>query len=137
LPSSAIDLQSGWINYPRPKTAIMRHCPLWPETVAALREAIASRPTPKNEADADLVFVTKYGKSWATDAPGTPVGKEFRKLLDETKIFRKGIGFYALRHTFETIAGATTKSPSTPSWATPTKPWPPIVNVSTTTGSCA
>src|SRR5262249_52686696 len=37
LPLSALDLDAGWINVPRPKTGIARRCPLWPETVVALR----------------------------------------------------------------------------------------------------
>ncbi|MBA4107605.1 MAG: hypothetical protein C0485_17855, partial [Pirellula sp.] len=40
LPISALDLAGGWINFPRPKTAIERRCPLWPETIAALKEAL-------------------------------------------------------------------------------------------------
>src|SRR5262249_18056736 len=44
LPLSALDLAGGWIDYPRPKTGIPRRCPVWPETVAALREVIAARP---------------------------------------------------------------------------------------------
>ena len=36
LPLSAIDLELGWIDYPRPKTGIARRCPLWTETVEAL-----------------------------------------------------------------------------------------------------
>ena len=35
----------------------------------------------------------------------SPISKEFRKLLDKLKLYRRGLGFYALRHTFETIAG--------------------------------
>src|SRR5262249_20116879 len=62
---SAVDLESGWINYPRPKTGIARRCPLWPETVEAIRESLARRPNPKDPAHIGLVFVTKFGGSWA------------------------------------------------------------------------
>ncbi|MBL9165817.1 MAG: tyrosine-type recombinase/integrase [Planctomycetaceae bacterium] len=105
LPISALDLRSGWINFPRPKTAIERRCPLWPETIAALREAIAQRPAPKDPVNDGLVFITKYGEPWAKETNDNPITKEMRKLLDRLSLHRPGIGFYALRHTFETIAG--------------------------------
>ena len=44
LPLAAIDLKGGWLDYPRPKTAIQRRVPLWPETVEALRAAIKHTP---------------------------------------------------------------------------------------------
>src|SRR5262249_28278600 len=44
LRRAAINLDTGWIDYPRPKTGMPRRCPLWPETAAALREALAARP---------------------------------------------------------------------------------------------
>src|SRR5262249_17783118 len=59
LPFPALDLGRGWVNYPRPKTGIARRCPLWPETVAGLREALTNRPELKDLADAALVFLTK------------------------------------------------------------------------------
>jgi integrase len=105
LPLSALDLDGGWVNYPRPKTGIERRCPLWPETVATIREALAKRPAAKNEADAALVFITKYGTSWAKETCDNPVSKETAKLLAEVKLARKGVNFYSLRHTFETIGG--------------------------------
>jgi integrase len=105
LPLAALDLDSGWVNYPRPKTGINRRCPLWPETVAALREAIAKRPKPKEASDADLVFVTKYGKRWFKGTPDNPLSHETAKLLKELGIHRPRLNFYALRHTFETIGG--------------------------------
>ena len=106
----------------------------------ALKEAIASRPAPKDAEHAELVFITKYGYPWTSesevivtrneqDEPVTkivgedsPITKEFRKLIaavDEAadqeakrrrvkvpvKLHRRGRNFYALRHTFETIAG--------------------------------
>ena len=64
LPKSVLNVKAGWADYPRPKTGIDRRCPLWPETVEALKVAIAQRPAPKEKADADLVFVTKYGRCW-------------------------------------------------------------------------
>ena len=45
LPLSALDLDSRWLKFPRPKTGIQRRCPLWPETVEALTTAIAERTT--------------------------------------------------------------------------------------------
>jgi integrase len=53
LPLSAVNLETGWVQFPRPKTGIERRCALWPETVAALRTAIEARPKPKDCATAD------------------------------------------------------------------------------------
>ena len=105
LPLDAVDLESGWIDFPRPKTGIARRSPLWPETVASLRATIESRPTTKDDADRRLVFVTKYGQSWAKATSTNPVSAEFRKSLQSIGLYRKGRGFYALRHVFETIGG--------------------------------
>jgi integrase len=105
LPLSALDLENGWINFPRPKTGIERRCPLWPETITALQAALAKRPTPKDEADAGLVFITKYGFAWP-DRKGTnsPLSHEMRKLLDDLGI-NGSRNFYGLRRSFETIGG--------------------------------
>jgi integrase len=122
LPRGAVDLKCGWIDYPRPKTAIERRCPLWPETILAVREAIKLRPKPKQREHDNLVFLTKYGQPWTKVTSDNPVSKEFRKLIDAIdraavngakkrhtkppdKIYRRGLGFYALRHTFETVGG--------------------------------
>ncbi len=40
-----------------------------------------SGPTPKDEADAGLVFITKYGLPWAKDSTDQTLAKEFGKLL--------------------------------------------------------
>jgi integrase len=106
LPVSALDLEAGWHSYARPKTGIQRRCPLWPETVAAIREALAQRPEPKSQADADLVFLTRYGSSYAKETTDNPVSYETAKLLRKLGINgRKGLGFYTFRHVFETIGG--------------------------------
>jgi integrase len=113
LPQAAVDLDAGWINYPRPKTGIRRRCPLWPETVDALRAALAKRPSPRDQADAGLVFITKHGRPWGKDTSSNPVSQEMSKLLKDVGIAgRKGTGFYTLRHTFRTVADATKDQPA-------------------------
>ncbi len=113
LPLTAVNLETGWLDYPRPKTGVPRRCPLWPETVAAVKEALVRRPTPKAPADAALAFVTKYGDGWAKDTSDNPVSKEMRKLLDALGIHnKKGLGFYTLRHTFRTVADEAKDQPA-------------------------
>jgi integrase len=111
LPLTAVDLDAAIIDFPRPKTGINRRCPLWPETIAALREALAHRPEPKKAEDASLFFVTKYGLPWAKDTSDNPITKEMRKLLD-----RLGINghrnFYTLRHVFRTVADEAKDQPA-------------------------
>jgi integrase len=109
LPISAIDFDASWVDFPRPKTSVQRRCPLWSETVQALREALDQRKAPRNRSDVEIVFVTKYGRRWSrTSANGSPidnVGEEFAKLLRRLGLKRPKINFYAIRHTFETIGG--------------------------------
>jgi integrase len=113
LPLSAVDLEAGLIDFPRPKTGIPRRCALWPETVQALREALAKRPAPKDEANAGLAFVTKYGLPWAKDSADQTLAKEFGKLLRALHVNgRKGLGFYTLRHTFRTVADESKDQPA-------------------------
>jgi integrase len=110
---SAVDLDAGMIDFPRPKTGIPRRCPLWTETVEAIREAMKHRPTPKNDGDTDLVFVTKYGLAWSKDTTDQTLAKEFGKQLRSLKLNgRKGLGFYTLRHTFRTIADESKDQPA-------------------------
>jgi integrase len=113
LPLSAVDLEAGMIDFPRPKTGIPRRCPLWAETVQAIREASAGRPGPKKEEHAGLVFITKYGLPWAKDTADQTLAKEFGKLLKALHINgRKGLGFYTLRHTFRTVADESKDQPA-------------------------
>ena len=104
MPLNSLDLERAWMNYPRPKTGIARRCSLWPETVKALRDWLGERPVAKDEANANLVFITSQRGSWAKDTSDNPVSKETRKLLDSLSISGNR-SFYAIRHTFETIAG--------------------------------
>jgi integrase len=106
LPATALDLKHGWLDFPRPKTGIGRRCPLWPETVAALRMVLETRREPKDPAHKDRVFITRCRVPWESKSKSktdNPVSKETRKVLNDVGIRRLGLGFYALRHTFQTI----------------------------------
>jgi integrase len=104
LPLSALDLERGWANFPRPKTGIARRCPLWAETVAALREAIAQRPEPRQDEAAGLVFVGPRGRPWLSRGSANPVSVAARDLMKTVGVHREKIGFATLRHVFRTAA---------------------------------
>ena len=119
LPIGALDLERGWATFARPKTGIPRRAALWPETIQAIREALAQRPKAKHHADAETVFITVRGQRWeklGVSEPdkdtgkiritnNNPVTQEFGKLLKALHMTQRGRGFYALRHAFETVAG--------------------------------
>jgi hypothetical protein len=52
-----------------------------------------------------LLFITKRRQPWFRDNSDNPVCQQFKKLLIETEVYRRGLGFYSLRRGFETIAG--------------------------------
>jgi len=120
-PKTALDLERGWIDFPRPKTGIERRIPLWRETVAALKVVLAKPQRAADAAYSHFVFLTRLGQPWVRfelaettneaskmDVVGKAddaIAKSMAKLLKELGIYRKGVTFYALRHTFETIAG--------------------------------
>lgn len=115
LPKSAVDLSAGWVEFPRVKTEIQRRIPLWPATVEALSEAIECRPSPADRSDADCVFLTTSGNRWVRiqkskssekPVPIDSLSQRFAKLLKRLRINgRKRLGFYTLRHNFQTIGG--------------------------------
>jgi integrase len=113
-------LDAGWLDFARVKTGVNRRIPLWPETIAALQEVIANRRKPADAADADLIFITRSGLRWVRGGfeekkrlgktiikarDDNQLGKTFSLLLDSLGLKRPGVGFYALRHSFETVAG--------------------------------
>ena len=108
LPHSAMNFDQGMVSFPRPKTGVGRRCPLWPETINAVREAVDIRPQPHDDADSSLVFLTRQGNRWVRDNGKTHVDSValiFGRLLTSLNLKRPGLNFYALRHTFETIGG--------------------------------
>jgi integrase len=108
LPLSALDLDRGWLAYARAKTGINRRCWMWPETVAAIRHALAERTESRQDATAGLVFTTTRGSGWIHFTPkGGRIDNitiQFTKLLKTLGLHRAGVGFYSLRHTHRTIA---------------------------------
>jgi integrase len=109
LPMTALDWQGGWLNYPRFKTGVSRRIPLWPETVEALRLVITERPEPASPEDSGLVFLDQKATRWVRLRDNAVwvdrIGSTFSKWLVKLGIKRPGLNFYALRHTFETVAG--------------------------------
>jgi integrase len=108
LPLTAFSPKSPWLRFPRPKTGIHRASPLWPETMAAMAESLAARNRPWAEY-ADRFFVSKQGRPvvWYKPNKGglmDGVAKAFVKVQTAAGDNRRGVGFYALRHTFRTIA---------------------------------
>jgi len=107
LRESHVDLEGGWLDFPRSKTDEQRRSRLWSETVQALRAARESRPAPYYREDSDRFFLTPTGLPVKrASEKGTPldeVSPLFRELQDRAGLYRKLRGFNALRHSFETV----------------------------------
>lgn len=122
----------GWLDYPRVKTETPRRIPLWQETRDAIQAALAIRPDSADPSAKGRVFLTRQGRPWVrvkpkakaeqqteqtTDGAKPEAGPEvsvpvdvlsqaFGKILHKLAINgRRGLGFYCLRHCFETYAG--------------------------------
>lgn len=109
LTRTAVNLDSGWLTFARGKTGVDRRIPLWPETVAALREWLEVRPEPKDPEHAGLFFLTVRGVPFVRlNEQGRHIdciGAAFNKLTTSLNLRRSRRGIYSLRHSFETIAG--------------------------------
>lgn len=104
LPLASVKLDSAWIDYPRPKTGIARRCPLWPETVTALRAVLTSRPVPTQAGAEKIVFVNARGRQWISGNIANPITIVVTNLMKKLGVHRDGRGPYTLRHVFRTIA---------------------------------
>ncbi|MBK8914521.1 MAG: tyrosine-type recombinase/integrase [Phycisphaerales bacterium] len=117
LPVAAVDLKGGVIDFERPKTAVRRVVPLWPETIDAIQIALNGlMPKAATPAARELVFRSERGFPLVRQIVRRE-GNEIKKvtyidrlsdwvdaLLKDLKLKRFGLGFYSLRHTFRTWA---------------------------------
>lgn len=112
LPAEAVDLDKGWLTYPRPKTGIPRRAWLWPETRDAIRQAIAGRPRPLSGRPGERLLLGPRGGA-LLNADGTGhLRKLFSRALTATGTARAYRGLYGLRHTFRTVADETLDKPA-------------------------
>lgn len=91
-------IESGWLNYPRTKTEVDRRCPLWPESIEVLKQAIEYRK--RIDTDLPNAFLLPHGGAFHPNS--IPIGKRFAVARKNAFIERGG--FYWLRHTFATTA---------------------------------
>ena len=77
---------------------------MWPETIVAIKKAIAERPKPKPGCE-EFVFLTCTGRCRSGDTDGGTMSIAFRKIMEPLGLYRKGRSFYTIRHVFETIGG--------------------------------
>jgi integrase len=101
LPIEAVDLETGWLNFPRGKTAIGRRIPLWPETTEAVRAALACRPKAAAGA-AKYLLLSRRGRSLLGKRDGGAVASIFHRVATAAGV--EGRTFYDLRRTFQTVA---------------------------------
>jgi integrase len=100
-----VDLERGWLVFPRNKTGVARKSKLWPETVQALRDYADVRPRVKT----DWVFVTIYGNQYTRpDQSHCVINKQFREVCQANMLWIPRRGFYGLRRTCATIGGEST-----------------------------
>lgn len=105
-----LDGNDPYVRFDRPKTGVRRKCTLWPETVEALNKVIGGRtegPVFSTRRGRPLVHTNKLyhadgrlKKATNCDA----VVKPFRELCQAAGCYTEGVGFSALRSTFETRA---------------------------------
>jgi integrase len=100
-----LDLEGGWATFQREKTGLGRRCPLWPETIAALRTALDARPAARDPALEPRVFLTHHGRAWSQ----CTLSDEFDRLRGRSAVPLGSQTFYTLRHTFVTVARKQTR----------------------------
>lgn len=101
LTTDDLDLEGGWLNQPREKTAVARRIPLWRETIEAIQLVLKVRPMHRNPDDAELIFIGPRGKAYHR---GWRISAEFKATASRAKLPTILGEFYSLRRTFQTVA---------------------------------
>ncbi len=99
LPVKAVDLDTGWLDFPRPKTGVARRCPLWPETIEAVRAWLKIRQAGRGVPN---LFV-REGKPWLDCRGRATIRKPYRKLAASVGC---PTALYSLRRLFATISAS-------------------------------
>jgi integrase len=98
-----------WLDCPRGKTGVGRKIPLWPETQSAISAYLKDRASPKAGMES-LAFLSDHGGPiLAVKDDGTRgdlIVTGFRRLAIKAGIHKTGMGFYWIRHCFQTVADA-------------------------------
>ncbi len=136
-----LDLNNGWHNYWRLKTHVPRRCPLWPETVKAIRKAQEKRPKRISKDCENLVFVTRVGGCWCKHETGdNAISAEIREMLKDLGIYRKNVttSIHFGERSRRLGPHRANKWPLTISWDTPQQPtiWRPSIDKRRLTGRC-
>ena len=100
---SVLPIEGRFINFPRPKTAVERTAYLWDETIQALDSVGPSHHETFFRTERGLLLV----RTRVDGANIDRVVPKMKQLLRDSGIDQNGLNFYALRHTFETIASGT------------------------------
>ena len=87
-----------------------RRIPLWPETQSAIAAYLKIRRTPKAGMES-LAFLSDHGGPMLgvreDGSRGDLIVSGFKRLAIAAEIHKSGMGFYWIRHTFQTVADAT------------------------------
>lgn len=105
LQRNHLDLENGFVTFPRPKTEQYRRAKLWPETQAALSRWLKVRPESRHKEHENYVFVNRRGRPMFHKGNGQASPIAFAHMAK-----RLGIqaSFYDLRHSFRDVADAVT-----------------------------
>ena len=109
VPETALDLDTGFVRFPRGKTGIERVAWLWPETIEVIRKYLVSRPAPADR-EADRYLLRSRGGSRVRN--GNALGRRFSDAMRQAGLDDNGLTFYRLRHTFRAVADGTLDGPA-------------------------